>query len=382
MPTIFPTQDDISAAPGSGVGPHVPSSPAPDPVWMTRSVDAPIFEVGSLLDTNKRAGKRAADRLLELAAGNGFLYLADHGVEQDLIDMTYDQAAVFFARPEERKLEFYIGDRAVHRGYVPTSERGLYDDETGPRLYEAFDMGVGVKRTMADRQNPLLGPNRWPDQSGFALTMSRYLRAMQRLSRLMTTGIERSLGVPPLTFARHMRNPVSQLRLLHYLPNEQLSRAPVNMGAHTDYELFTILHSRHAGLQVLDVEDNWVDAPPIEGTYYFNIGDMFEAWTGGIVTATAHRVRNRGEERFSMPFFAATDYDTVVSPIDCGRYAALRRHYDPIPAGDHLLRQLLRDFPYLRRRYEQGRLPILAGVQPVSSDQNPFENRIHQCDAA
>ncbi len=342
----------------------------------------PIFEVGSLLDGHLRSRQRAADRFLEMASGNGFLYLADHGVADDLIDAVYAHAAAYFARDEDHKLNEYIGLGDSHRGYVPVSERGLYDDETGPRLYEAFDIGVGRELTAVDRLNPLLGPNRWPDQIGFQCTISRYVHRMLKLTEVLTLGIELALGLPFGTFHQHMSNPVSQLRLLHYLPNEQHRQSPVNMGAHTDYELFTILHSRNPGLQIMDVEDRWRNAPPIAGTFYFNIGDMFEGWTGGLVTATAHRVRNRGSERYSLPFFAATDYGTVVAPVVSPRFAAHQKLYRPVKAGEHLLTQLLRDFPYLKRRYDAGELPILNEVGPVTSDQNPFEARIHEGSAA
>jgi isopenicillin N synthase-like dioxygenase len=172
-----------------------------------------------------------------------------------------------------------------------------------------------------------------------------------------------------------MTKPVSQLRLLHYLANERPESAcDVNMGAHTDYECFTILHSRDPALQVLDLHENWVDAPPIDNTFYFNIGDMLEAWTGGLLVATAHRVSNRGNERFSMPYFQATNFDTVVSPVHCPKYADRQKDYAPVVAGEHLLSQMLRDFPYLRRRYEAGELTI-PSLQPGP---NPFETRIMQ----
>ncbi|MGI9317332.1 MAG: 2OG-Fe(II) oxygenase family protein, partial [bacterium] len=160
---------------------------------------------------------------------------------------------------------------------------------------------------------------------------------------------------------------------LHYLENDRTpSSSDVNMGAHTDYECFTILHSQTPSLQVLDLDSNWVDAPPIDNTFYFNIGDMMEAWSGGLLVATPHRVVNQGEERFSVPFFAATNYDTIVAPVDCPKFRNKQKQYEPVLGGEHLLSQLLRDFPYLRRRYEAGLLEF-PDVQPGP---NPFEDRM------
>ena len=39
------------------------------------------------------------------------------------------------------------------------------------------------------------------------------------------------------------------------------NKKSVNMGAHTDYECLTLLHTRNKGLQVLNKDDEWLDVP-------------------------------------------------------------------------------------------------------------------------
>ena len=308
---------------------------------------------------------------------NGFLYIRSHGVSNQLIDAVYEQARCFFAQDNGFKGRYYIGNSPNHRGYVPVSEKGDYSDEQGPRRYEAFDMGVDLPADDPDflAGNPLLGPNTWPDQPGFRYILGRYFREVRRIGMTMCRAFEIALELPEGHFRQHMTKPISQLRLLHYLANERPESATdFNMGAHTDYECFTILHSKNPALQILDLDSKWVDAPPIDNTFYFNIGDMLEAWSGGLLVATAHRVANRGDERFSMPYFQATNFDTVVSPVNCPKFASQQSDYPPVIAGAHLLSQLLRDFPYMRRRYEAGLLKV-PSLQPGP---NPFENRISQ----
>jgi len=306
---------------------------------------------------------------------NGFLYIENHGVSNRLINAVYEQAHSFFDCDLKTKSQYYIGRSPNHRGYVPTTEKGDYADELGPRRYEAFDMGVDHSAHDPDylNGNPLMGPNVWPKLPGFQYILGNYLNEMNRITSVMCDAFEQILGLDSGFFAKHMDRPISQLRLLHYLENKAVEAdSSVNMGAHTDYECFTILHSQIPGLQILDLDSNWIDAPPIENTFFFNIGDMLEAWSGGLFVATPHRVLNSGEERFSLPYFAATNFNTVVSPVHSPKYTDKQKDYAPIVAGEHLLNNMLRDFPYLRRKYKAG----LLNMGDIRPGDNPFENRM------
>ena len=128
------------------------------------------------------------------------------------------------------------------------------------------------------------------------------------------------------------------MRLLHYppqpanpLPDEK------GCGAHTDWGCLTLLwQDSNGGLQVHSGGE-WIDAPPIAGTYVVNIGDMFARWTNDMYRSTLHRVINRsGQERYSMPFFfegspghPVSALPGVVKPGQAPRYA-------PTTVSDHL----------------------------------------------
>ena len=186
----------------------------------------------------------------------------------------------------------------------------------------------------------------------------------------MCQAFEMYLGVPQGTLARAMTKPTSQLRLLHYLENNEVtSSGDINMGAHTDYECFTILHQGGPGLEVLNPDNQWVEAAPLEGTFTVNIGDLLETWTNGRFKATLHRVANNGAERYSLPFFVAANYDAVIAPLDNLVPKGERPAYSSIVAGHHLLGQLLRDFPYLRQRHERGLMSLPFAIP----NGNPFE---------
>ncbi|MCP5775935.1 isopenicillin N synthase family oxygenase, partial [Klebsiella pneumoniae] len=72
----------------------------------------------------------------------------------------------------------------------------------------------------------------------------------------------------------------SQLRLIHYPYNPEVQDAE-GIGAHTDYECFTLLLPTAPGLQVLNKTGEWIDIPLIENTLVMNIGDMMEILSNG-----------------------------------------------------------------------------------------------------
>ncbi len=338
----------------------------------------PVIDVAGLRRGDPAEVKRIADALGQAAREIGFFRIKRHGIDLNLIEATYAKAAQFFAQPEAVKLRDYIGRSPNHRGYVPFSEKGDYADEVH-RSYEAFDLGLDLPRDDPDflAGNRILGPNVWPDVEGFKATVSRYYAEISTLGRLVCSALELHLGLPRGAMTDQMSKPISQLRLLHYVRgNETTDHTSVNMGAHTDYECLTLLHTRNAGLQVMAQDDHWIDVPVDPAVYVVNIGDMLEAWSNGIFRSTPHRVLNLSAERFSMPYFVAANHGTEIRPFAQLIGAGEQPRYEPFAAGAHLERMLLRDFPYLRARHRQ---EAPAGTVPAEiTVNNPFERRIER----
>lgn len=334
--------------------------------------ELPIVDISPLYSSDAAARRAVADQLGRAAHTVGFLYIKGHRVPERLMHRALAASRRFFEQPLDFKSLYYIGDAPNHRGYVPVTEKGEYADEK-TRRYEAFDLSLDLPAHDPDylAGNPLMGPNVWPRLRGFRGAITNYYNTMLTLGYLLTAAFEEHMEVEPGYFRSRMMKPTSQLRLIHYLENTQSAEEGQNMGAHTDYECFTILRQFSAGLQVLNPAGRWIDVHPVPGTFVINIGDMLETWTGGYLRSTLHRVVNNGRERYSMPFFMAADYNAVIEPIP--GYESEEPRHRPLVAGQHLLRMLLRDFPYLKHMYLRNELNL--GLELVDSD-NPFEDRV------
>ncbi len=337
-----------------------------------------LIDVSGLRSPDGAAHRAIADKIGIAAREIGFFRICNHGIDPALIEATYQMSARFFALPDAVKRSYYIGLSSNHRGYVPFTEKGDYADEVH-RSYEAFDMGVDLPADDPDylAGNRVLGPNVWPDVTGFKKTVSQYYAQISSLGRLICTALEMHLGLPLGAMTSHMSKPISQLRLLHYVRQAiTTDHKSVNMGAHTDYECLTLLHTRNKGLQVMTQDDRWIDVPVDPAVFVVNIGDMLEAWSNGLLRSTPHRVVNLSPERFSMPYFLAANHDTLIAPFPQLVGKGQAPQYAPFLAGAHLERMLIRDFPYLRDHQRRAFVP--GGGTSVAPTVNPFEQRINK----
>ncbi|MEV0674841.1 2-oxoglutarate and iron-dependent oxygenase domain-containing protein [Mycobacterium sp. NPDC050441] len=322
-------------------------------------VSVPIIDISGLRSARRDERERVAAEIGTAAREVGFFYISGSGIDEAVFERMLTATRQFFALPLEEKMRSYIGLSQCHRGYVPVGEEGVETDT--PDLKEAFDTALDLPADDPDHLagNPMLGPNTWPDLPGFAEAVTSYYRAVLEVGQQLLWAFAVALGEDPEVFSRHATKTPSQLRLMHYPLNADAQDGQ-GIGAHTDYECFTLLKPTAPGLEVLNGAGEWIDVPPVDGTFVVNIGDLLELWTNGTFVATSHRVRRVAQERYSFPLFFNVDYDTEVKPLprfitaDGPQRAALR-------AGEHLFAQTAQTFTYLRRRMQAGELVLPDG---------------------
>lgn len=322
----------------------------------------PLIDISGLYSADPAQRQAVAQELGRAARDVGFLQITGHGISRELRQGLIEQARTFFARPLEEKMRFYIGNSTNHSGYVPEGEEQFAEGTKD--LKEAYD--VNYDYTEGPQRFPLLGPTQWPDAPAFREKVGAYYRAALALGDTLFRGFALALGLAEDTFVPVTRHPTSQLRLIHYPLAQDPQEDRPGIGAHTDYECFTILLPTAEGLQVLNGNGDWIDVPLTEDAFVINIGDMLEVLSNGQFVATSHRVRKVSEERFAFPLFCACDYDTRIAPIE-GLPPRGGRSYTPVVCGDHLFAQTAQTFAYLRKRLASGELQLPDGSLGLSS---------------
>jgi len=284
------------------------------------------------------------------------MYIKNHGIPEETTLAALHAGKQFFSLPSSSKMELDIHKSSNFKGYTPLLGENTNPDNQGD-LHEGFDIGreSDVSNTSLKvgstecADGVMAGENVWPDKTilpGFREAVLAYYHAVVRLGRLLFPFFALALDLPEGFFDDKTANAAAIMRLLHYPPQppkrlDEDDRS-IGIGAHTDYECFTILwQDSVGGLQVRNADGKWIDAVPIPGTLVLNLGDQFARWTNDVFKSTLHRVTNRsGLERYSIPLFFGTDYDVRLEPIPSCVSPDMPAKYEVVTAGEYVRSRL------------------------------------------
>ncbi|CAL8464781.1 g4316 [Coccomyxa elongata] len=256
----------------------------------------------------------AAQKMRSACEDYGFLYVANHGVSQQLVDEQFSASKRFFAQPLKSKLALKA-DRG-NRGYFPFgtgSAKNPFSQEDRKEAFNAYGFET------EDLDQPFHGRNKWPAEEhvpGFRSTMERYYGAMHSVAQRVLRLLALALDLPADFFNERFSRPVANIRAVHYIAGQpsNADQGIFGVGPHTDWGALTILATdNERGLQIC-VGSTWIDVDPRPGMFVVNLGDMVDRWTNGRFRSTLHRVVNTSE-RFSTPFFLAANWDAELAVL-------------------------------------------------------------------
>lgn len=297
---------------------------------------SPLNEGGDL--------QELAAMLRQACVTTGFFYVRNHGIPAPVFDGVFEATRRYFELPETQRLTHRMDDR-FRRGFMP---QGINQHPGyAPDIKESYEIGVDLPLDHPDvvAGLPLHGPNRWPAECGWLKEAAeRYFDETTALGKRLLRVFAVSLDMPPDHFLQWCTNPMVQMRLFHYPPQESAA-APVGnerafgVAPHTDYGMITLLSQDPiGGLELRKRDGEWIAAPFIPGTLVVNLGDLFQRWTNDLYRSNPHRVVNRtGRERFSIPTFFNLDYSAPVSCLPSCQDVDTPPRYEGIRSGDYLL---------------------------------------------
>lgn len=251
----------------------------------------------------------------------GFLYIKNApGISEELVQRVIKLGKSFFELPEDKKLECEMKHAKSFLGY---NKLGMEVTRFKTDWREQIDLSTPDQVPGEDEPlyRNLLGPNLWPDNSalpGFREVYEDYMQKMGKMSVWFTSLIAEAIGLPSSAFDQFFDGEAQQhkLKIVKYpdLAELGVEGEAQGVGPHKDSMLSSYLlqASNHRGLQVQNGDGQWVDCPPIDGTFVVAIGQGMEALTQGVCQSTTHRVQSppRGQgARYSIPFFQGVSYD-------------------------------------------------------------------------
>jgi isopenicillin N synthase-like dioxygenase len=275
----------------------------------------------------------------------GFAVVADHGLDQAVIEEATARTREFFALPEDVKRSYHIAGGGGARGYTPFGIETAKDASQSD-LKEFWHVGRELPEGSHLRQ--YMQDNIWPDVPGFRHDLLALYNALDAMGGKLLRAVAHYLGLEDDFFEPTVRDGNSVLRLLHYPPVSP-DASGVRAGAHEDINTITmLLGAEEAGLEVKDRDGRWIPINPPPGSLVVNVGDMLQRLTNHVLPSTTHRVVNPAPERrsiprFSTPFFLHFQPEYVIRTLP-GCVSAERPDLYPEPIGSHdYLLQRLRE---------------------------------------
>ncbi|WWD09560.1 hypothetical protein V865_007687 [Kwoniella europaea PYCC6329] len=301
------------------------------------------------LDVEKR--RALAEVIRDACLNAGFFYVRNHGVPLSVVNEIFKQSHTFFDLPSEIKSTVDINKSDNFRGYMRLLSSNTNPDNKGDR-HEAFNLGLDPlvhpeSFERSEKEGELKhSENLWPDQKdwkgaeAFKQANLEYYRQVLALGYKLFPLFALALNLPEKFFEDKTRHPAAIMRLLYYpaLDGKEVDELMPGIGAHTDFECFTILRQDEvSGLQVQNRKGEWIDAIPTPDTFIVNIGDQLQRWTNDIFVSTRHRVLPTiAKDRYSIPFFFGCDHDVPLIPPNTCITEDRPARYDVMTAGAYV----------------------------------------------
>lgn len=264
-------------------------------------------KVGQLLDTAFR----------EI----GFVYLLNHGINQDIVKKGMERSEKFFLQDDCEKMKY---KREINQGDIAgwvANGREYFPKKPGDdvqEIRESFDIfEIGENAKIPETGTP-------GDRQIFMELADESINLTSRLLKSLSLGLGKEIDFFNNLHRRMMResNKTSMRTLYYPAIKETVKPGSIRCGEHTDYGTMTLLYQdEHPGLELKSRKGGWIQAPPLPGHLLINIGDLLEMWTNKEYPATLHRVLIPEQEilkkvaRQSIVFFVHPDAEVKIEPL-------------------------------------------------------------------
>jgi isopenicillin N synthase-like dioxygenase len=308
---------------------------------VRESVDTlPVIDVGSLVFGGTEAELAHTAAAIRTACINsGFFYITNYGITDAEMRAVADTAIRFFHLPIDRKMKATTPGFLHGRGYMPMDSEKITPGYE-PDYKEYYDFGPEFDDESLSPMDR--GVTFWPDPDdapGFQAFMRKHVRRTMHIGQKIMQGFALALDLPRDFFDEAHKAPFFNFRPSYYPPaSDVLKQNKWSCGPHTDYLSMTMLwQDEVGGLEVMNLNGDWIDASPVPETMVLNIADMMSIWTNDLFTSNPHRVANRTtNHRLSLAHFMGTSPTTMVECLPTCQSADNPPRYQPTTTVQHV----------------------------------------------
>ncbi len=275
----------------------------------------------------------------------GFVALRGHFLSENLVENLYGEIKRFFELPQDIKDMYEIPGIGGQRGYTSFGKEHAKGRKEGD-LKEFWHFGQYLDH------NPKLEAE-YPSNvivnelPNFNLIGKEAFKMLEKTAQYVLRALALHLGLEETYFDAFIKNGNSILRPIHYPPITVEPKNAERAAAHGDINLITLLMGAHGkGLQVQNLQGEWIDAIARPDQLMINVGDMLSRLTNNKLKSTIHRVVNPprelwGTSRYSIPFFMHPISDMSLNCLEVCIDAQHPKQFEDITAGEFLNERLV-----------------------------------------
>ncbi len=305
----------------------------------------PKVDLNHFRSTDPAKKKTFVKEIGEAFSEIGFVALKGHYLSEENVSALYDQVKAFFALPQSAKDRYEIENLGGQRGYTSFGKESAKGRSVGD-LKEFWHFGQEVVNNpqLAEEYPKNINVHELPTFNAVGLNTYRLL---EKTAQEVLAALALFLDLAPTYFDPYIINGNSILRAIHYPPIQTAPKDAVRAAAHGDINLITLLMgAQGSGLQVQNLNGDWIDAIAAPDELMINIGDMLSRLTNNRLKSTIHRVTNPPQElwkssRYSVPFFM---HPIAEMPLNCLPNCVDENHpkqFEDTTAGAFLYERLI-----------------------------------------
>jgi isopenicillin N synthase-like dioxygenase len=172
-------------------------------------------------------------------------------------------------------------------------------------------------------------------------------KMLEKTAKYVLRSLALHLDLEETYFDHYIRNGNSILRPIHYPPIATEPKGAERAAAHGDINLITLLMGAQGkGLQVKNLNGDWIDAMAEPNEIMINVGDMLARHSNNKLKSTIHRVTNPpkemwGTSRYSIPFFMHPISEMKLDVLENCIDKKNPKQFEDITSGEFLDQRLI-----------------------------------------
>jgi isopenicillin N synthase-like dioxygenase len=305
----------------------------------------PSVNLADFLSDDKSRKQKFINEIGHAYETIGFVALKGHFLDDALVSDLYREIKNFFDLSVEAKEKYEIPGIGGQRGYVSFGKESAKGKKEAD-LKEFWHFGQYVEddaeKAKEYPENVLVD-----ELPKFNEVGEQAYKMLEKTAKYVLRSLALHLDLEETYFDHYIRNGNSILRPIHYPPIATEPKGAERAAAHGDINLITLLMGAQGkGLQVKNLNGDWIDAMAEPNEIMINVGDMLARHSNNKLKSTIHRVTNPpkemwGTSRYSIPFFMHPISEMKLDVLENCIDKKNPKQFEDITSGEFLDQRLI-----------------------------------------